>query len=291
VICQDSGFRIQHSGACFQGLAFFLGWCSLGRSRELGWPREIDDPRARILIYQPQVDSFLQNHLKSRAAISVTTPDAEQPVFGAIWMKSRVSTDRDNRTVTILETKVPRVRFPDATDEQQEALAAILVENISNQEITFSLDRVLTMLDLAEHQRQAVDGFDTTPPKIKFVDYPAILVTIDGEPQLVDVESQASMKRVVNSAFMIILAGRNYLYARQDKWYVSAQVLGLGKSPSTSRLRSRGSPLAKRKRRHASAPKPLRPPQKTPARSPSSGQPCWQHHPPLSWPPSRRSSS
>ena len=142
-------------------------------------------------------------------------------------MESRVSTDRDNRTVTILETKVPRVRFPDATDEQQEALAAILVENISNQEITFSLDRVLTMLDLAEHQRQAVDGFDTTPPKIKFVDYPAILVTIDGEPQLVDVEGQASMKRVVNSAFMIILAGRNYyLYAGQDKWYVSAQVLG-----------------------------------------------------------------
>jgi len=129
--------------------------------------------------------------------------------------------------VTILETKVPRVWFPDATDEQQEALAAILVENISNQEITFSLDRVLTMLDLAEHQRQAVDGFDTTHPKIKFVDYPAILVTIDGEPQLVDVEGQASMKRVVNSAFMIILAGRNYyLYARQDKWYVSAQVLG-----------------------------------------------------------------
>ncbi len=59
------------------------------------------------------------------------------------------------------------------------------------------------------------------------MDYPAILVTIDGEPRLVDVEGQASMKRVVNSAFMIILAGRSYyLYAGQGQWYASTQVLG-----------------------------------------------------------------
>ena len=143
------------------GIAVLLGVVLVGtgsgQEGELGWPREIDDPRARILIYQPQVDSLVQNDLKARAALSVTTPGSEQPVFGAAWIESRISTDRDDRTVTILETKVPRVRFPDAMQQQQEALAAILVENISNQDITFLLDRLLTMLDLAEHQRQAVE--------------------------------------------------------------------------------------------------------------------------------------
>ena len=156
----------------------------------------------------------MQNDLTARAALSVTTPGSDQPVFGTAWMESRVSTDRDDRTVTILETKVPRVRFPDATEEQQATLAKILIENISDQIITFSLDRLLTMLDLADHERQATDDFDTTPPKIQFGNYPAILVTIDGEPQLRDIEGNEIIKRVVNSAFMIVIAGSdNYLYA------------------------------------------------------------------------------
>ena len=198
-----------------------------GQDDDLEWPREIDDPRARILIYQPQVDSFVQNDLTARAALSVTTPGSDQPVFGTAWMESRVSTDRDDRTVTILETKVPRVRFPDATEEQQATLAKILIENISDQIITFSLDRLLTMLDLADHERQAADDFDTTPPKIQFVNYPAILVTIDGEPQLRDIEGNEIIKRVVNSAFMIVIAGSdNYLYAGQGQWYSSLRIMG-----------------------------------------------------------------
>ena len=204
----------------------FVGTAS-GQDVDLGWPREIDDPRARILIYQPQVDSFVQNDLTARAALSVTTPGSDQPVFGTAWMESRVLTDRDDRTVTILETKVPRVRFPDATEEQQATLSKILIENLSDQSITFSLDRLLTMLDLADHERQAADDFDTTPPKIQFVNYPAILVTIDGEPQLRDVEGNETIKRVVNSAFMIVLAGSdNYLYAGQGQWYTSLRIMG-----------------------------------------------------------------
>ena len=169
----------------------------------------------------------MQNDLTARAALSVTTPGSDQPVFGTAWIESRVSTDRDDRTVTILETNVPRVRFPDATEEQHATLAKILIENISDQSITFSLDRLLTMLDLADHAGQAADDFDTTPPKIQFVNYPAILVTIDGEPQLRDVEGHETIKRVVNSAFMIVLAGSNsYLYAGQGQWYTSLRIMG-----------------------------------------------------------------
>ena len=53
---------------------------------EMGWPREIEDPRARIVIYQPQVDSFVGNDLSARAAISVTLTGKTEPVFGAAWI-------------------------------------------------------------------------------------------------------------------------------------------------------------------------------------------------------------
>ena len=138
---------------------------------EMGWPREIEDPRARIVIYQPQVDSFVGNDLSARAAISVTLTGKTEPVFGAAWIESRVSTDRDDRTVTILETRVPQVRFPDATHEQEKELSDILVEKLSGRSLTFSLDRLLASLDLAEHERLEAEGFDNDPPKIEFVNW------------------------------------------------------------------------------------------------------------------------
>ena len=194
---------------------------------EMGWPREIEDPRARIVMYQPQVDSFVGNELTARAAISVTLTGKTQPVFGAAWLESRVDTDRDDRTVTILETRVPQVRFPDASDEQEKELSNILVEELRGRALTISLDRLLTSLDLAEHERLEAEGFDNDPPKIEFVNYPAILVTIDGQPQLRDIEGHSGLKHVVNSAFMIIVSGpNNYLYAGSGQWYASSQIMG-----------------------------------------------------------------
>ena len=53
------------------------------------------------------------------------------------------------------------------------------------------------------------------------------MLTIDGQPQLRDVEGHSGLKHVVNSAFMIVLSGPNYyLYAGNGQWYASTQVMG-----------------------------------------------------------------
>ena len=82
---------------------------------EIGWPREIDHPEAKVIIYQPQLDSFKGNDLEARAAVSVTGKKSGVPVFGAAWFKARVEIDRDARFIHVLEIEVPRVRFPEAT--------------------------------------------------------------------------------------------------------------------------------------------------------------------------------
>ena len=61
------------------------------------WPREIDTPEAKIVMYQPQLESFEGNRLTGRAAVAVTPRGRTEPVFGAVWIDARVSTDRDNR--------------------------------------------------------------------------------------------------------------------------------------------------------------------------------------------------
>jgi hypothetical protein len=145
-----------------------------------------------------------------------------------VWLKSRVATDFDSRTVEILNVEVPQVRFPNATEEQKEEFSRFLEQQIPSWDMTLSLDRLLTMVDLSEHRRMIAEGFDDEPPEIRFVTYPAVLVTIDGEPKLRDVEG-TSLKHVVNTPFLIVLepqGGGYYLYAGNDRWYASTKITG-----------------------------------------------------------------
>ncbi len=90
------------------------------------WPREIKTKEARIVIYQPQVESFTGDILESRAAIAVTVKKSDGPVFGAAWFENRVSTDKDSRMVTLEELTVTDIKFPDASDDDIDKLVEIL---------------------------------------------------------------------------------------------------------------------------------------------------------------------
>ena len=127
-------------------------------SDDIGWPRVIEDPRGTVIVYQPQLDSFKNNVLEGRAAVSVTLKDAKEPVFGAVWFRARLETDLDNRTASILNLIIPRVRFPEATPEQEKKFAEFLETEIPEWDLSISLDRLLTTLELAEHEQRAPDG-------------------------------------------------------------------------------------------------------------------------------------
>ena len=89
------------------------------------WPREIDTEMGLVVLYQPQLDSLEGDLLYGRAAVSVTPGEQDTPFFGAAWLEARIETDLDTRTVTLHDVKVPRVRFADASDEQQQQLSEL----------------------------------------------------------------------------------------------------------------------------------------------------------------------
>jgi len=162
-----------------------------------GWPREIDTARGLVVLYQPQLDELEGPKMTARMAVSITPSGQSSPVFGAVWLDARIETDVDARTVEILEVEVPRARFPDATDEQQEEFAALLAREIPSWNMTLSLDRLSAMLEIVESRRMIAEGLDDTAPTIRFVNYAAILVSIDGDPQLREVEGSTTLKRSV----------------------------------------------------------------------------------------------
>ncbi len=199
------------------------------------WPIQIDDPRATIVIFQPQPESFENNIVTARAALSVTETGKTEPVFGVMWTSARLETDRDTRTARILDVEVTAVRFPQSTPEREQALAQIIESEIPQWDLEISLDRLLTSLEILEERRATGGQLKTDPPVIVVVDYPAVLVSIEGDPIIQDIEN-TDMKTVVNTAFAIIYdpgTSLYYLYAADDAWYASASVLD-GWQPTTT---------------------------------------------------------
>jgi len=92
-------------------------------------------------------------------------------------------------------------------------------------DLPLSLDRLLAGLEVIE-QRRVVEGqLENKPPVIIYVDRPAILVILDGEPILKPIENSALMA-VVNTPFPMVFnkADKSYYLMSNDTWYRAAAV-------------------------------------------------------------------
>ena len=201
--------------------------CSAALAQEEDWPREIRSGDTSILIYEPQPESLSGDHLIARAAVSVTTGGAE-PVYGTTWFSSYVATDRDSRTATMTDVVVTKSVFPTAAPDAIDRYADLVGREMTRWNLSISLDTLLTGLESAGNEpAAAAEGLNVAPPRIIFAPYPAVLVTIDGKPELRTV-GQSRFMRVVNSPFLIALdmdARTYYLYGG-GLWYGADDVMG-----------------------------------------------------------------
>lgn len=189
------------------------------------WPKEIQAGKAAVVMYQPQIESFEEDKLGGRAAVMVKETEDSEPVFGAVWMDARVSTDRETRMVTLLEVKVTNVKFPNADSEKTDQLARLLEREIPTWDLAMSLDALLAEIDLVKKEKASSERLKNDPPKIVYVPYPAALVVIDGEPILREIEN-TKYKYVMNTPFFIVQdASSKRCYLKGGEyWYESKNV-------------------------------------------------------------------
>ena len=192
------------------------------------WPQEFETEGARVILYQPQVDALVGDRLSSRAAVAVEPKDGGEVIFGAIWMEARIATDLDSGMVVLSELDVPRTRFADVSEEQMTRLATLIETELPKRSIEISLERLSALLELADRKDLATEGFEDNPPEILFTQEPTVLVSIDGDPILLDLEG-TEFKQVVNTAFFMVAdrsGGQHYVFAGNETWYSAAQALG-----------------------------------------------------------------
>jgi hypothetical protein len=191
------------------------------------WPREIESDLGRIIVYQPQLDALDGNVLNGRAAVSLQGPAKKDPLFGALWFRSEVSVDRDAGLMTLSETKILRVKFPDATPEDLQKIRDAADAGVAKWDLVLTLKQVESSLAASQQEVASTENLKSDPPVIIFSQTPAVLVSFDGEPETRAIEN-SPYDRVVNTAFLIIKdknSGTFYLSNGQT-WYTAKNPKG-----------------------------------------------------------------
>ena len=191
------------------------------------WPKEKSTDGGNLTIYQPQLESLEKNSVSARAAVSVKLTGEKEPVFGAIWITSRLTTDRGTRMATLEGIKVERIKFPDDYKDKLQSLTSVIEQGILKKNIEISLDRLNAMLEFAKKEEAVSKDFIMKPPEIIFSTNPAVLVSIDGEPKLQPVEGKKLMK-VINAAYTILLdtETKKYYLGSGENWVSTSDILG-----------------------------------------------------------------
>jgi hypothetical protein len=204
--------------------AVFLFGSARAQESQQEWPKSFTtDDGTVVKIYQPQPESFSDNILKSRWAISVLQTGKTDPVFGTFWSVANVETDRDNRRVIIQSVKVPNVKFPGQTDDNfTGGLKTTLEANLPQAAGDLSLDELLSSLDQNQEQKKLSKDLNTTAPRIIYADRPSLMVLIDGQPKL-EPNKDWGLDVVVNSPFTIVKNNDGLYYLYGGKHWYSAQ--------------------------------------------------------------------
>jgi hypothetical protein len=191
------------------------------------WPKRFEHPNGVATMYQPQLESFEADKLTARAAVSVKRKDVKEPIFGVVWLSTKVSTDRDTRMATIDEPKITEVKAPGVAPEKLEKFKEFLNSEVKDLTAQISLDRLLAMMEEIKQQQADDQGLKTYPPKIIYANQPAVLVLLQGEPQLRPLE-KTKLMRVVNTPFIMIYdpAAKAYFLKGGDVWLTAADMAG-----------------------------------------------------------------
>lgn len=192
------------------------------------WPKEIKFRQGTVVMYQPQPETLEGNHVTGRSAVAVEMEGSEAPVFGVVWFKSRLDTDREDRMAELVDITVTRVRFPEEDEASGEQLKTLLETEIPKWGLTISMDRLLASLELRDQQIQSANQINTDAPVILFEPEPAVLIMIDGEPRLKQ-EDGSKLMRVINTPYTILLDSKSstyYLNADVTTWYSASDLKG-----------------------------------------------------------------
>ena len=190
------------------------------------WPRDVSIANAAVLMYQPQINSWVGNQIDFRAALAIKPGGAAQETFGVVFATARTQVDKAARTVVFENLQLTKIDFP-TLPERGAGYMTALQAGLAQQLRTISLDRLEASL-AASGVKHAPVQVRNDPPQVVVSNSPAILVPINGAPVWKPVPGDSRFQRVINTSALILkggLADRLYLHV-YDGWLSATAIEG-----------------------------------------------------------------
>ncbi len=206
--------------------ATLLFFAALGTvsAQDPGWPRQITKPQGTLVYYQPQVDNWNDfENIDWRMAISIT-PAGGKAIVGAVTLHGLTSVNSESQMVLISNLEIKNTYFPSLSPADAGPMDQLL-RTFVPQSVWISMQRLVACVPKPAAPPAGVQ-LNNEPPQI-FVSYqPAILLGIEGEPQMADIPD-TKLKYVFNTnwALFIDREGEYYLLVG-NRWLESKSLQG-----------------------------------------------------------------
>ena len=190
------------------------------------WPREVKLSNAAILIYQPQVNSWVDNKIDLRSALAIKPDGAEREAFGVVFATAHTRIDKATRRVVLENLSITKSDFPTLADRGA-AYAADLQKRFAAGVHSISLDSLKQSPALAGTAAPAAAVLNNVP-RVIISQSPAILVPIDGAPVLRPLPNNSIFKRVINTKALILqrIAEKDFYIHVFDGWLMANSIQG-----------------------------------------------------------------
>ena len=190
------------------------------------WPREVKLTNAAILIYQPQVNSWVDNRIDLRAALAIKPADAEREAFGVVFATADTRIDKATRRVALENLRITKSDFPTLADHGS-AYAAELQKRFAAGVHSISLDSLKQSPALAGTATPAAAVLNNVP-RVIISESPAILVPIDSAPVLRPLPKKTAFKRVINTKALILqrVVEKDFYIHVFDGWLMASSIQG-----------------------------------------------------------------
>ena len=191
------------------------------------WPQQLTSGDNTFSVFQPQYESWNLDQLRGRAAVAVENQASPQPTYGVIWFTAQTEVDKESRMVTLEDLTISKTDFPTAPNGGA-TYAAALRQALVSQPLTMALDRLQAELELerVEKPGRTVE-VKNDPPRIIVSQEPALLIRIDGQPELRQVAG-TGLLRAINTRVLLLFdqsAGHYYCWL-MDRWVAAPQLEG-----------------------------------------------------------------
>ena len=192
---------------------------------ELGWPREYQHEEGEVVLYQPQLDEWVDyTTLTAKAAVSVQFKGSDEFQYGAVYLKATTEVDKEKDEVLLEKFAITKMHFPDIDDEIA-AKAGELVKKALPVEgsMVMALDRLVADLEAVNQNVREVD-VNLDPPPIYYSDQPAILLGFMGDPSFKPVEGVDGLMFAVNTNWDLLLdvSTSTYYLLNEESWMETA---------------------------------------------------------------------